>query len=599
MKMNIWSLLKNILPFVLPYRWLICITLVLTLIGSLMAQVNAVVLDRAVDAINALIGQEGGFQWGEAVRILTLITIILLGKEVIGAVVTFFQRYYGERMRILVSRDMSLRVVERILSFRMAFFTSEGNETGKLQSRIDRGIMSLSNTVNNFFIEILPLFTSAVLALALMFIANVYVGLVALCIVPLYFWVTYIQASKMKGGRRGIFGGFQAVSQGILNILESITVIKSFNREQIEADRQAGIQRSMTDLQLATRKKAYLFNGLKSFLEQIGTVLIIILTAYLVLIDYPGMTIGKIMYHVMLFANVSAPIRQLHRIYDDMNDALIYAEGFFGILHADGEVEATGQHHPQTVKGDFELRNVDFTYSNGTQALFDVSMRIPSGKITALVGLSGAGKSTIVNLLDKFYEPQQGSITLDGVSLGEWDTEWLRENVGLVLQKNHIFDGSIEENIRYGCPSATHEDVIKAAKQAYLYDQVAALPQGFETSALQLSGGQQQRVAIARMFIKNPPIIFLDEPTASLDAIATEQIKASIDAIKQGRTVIIISHNIGQIIDADQIYVLQQGRVVQQGSPQEVYAQGGVYKDIFDASARSMNVDKIASTINQ
>ena len=130
MKMNIWSLLKNILPFVLPYRWLICITLVLTLIGSLMAQVNAVVLDRAVDAINALIGQEGGFQWGEAVRILTLITIILLGKEVVGAVVTFFQHYYGERMRILVSRDMSLRVVERILSFRMAFFTSEGNETG-------------------------------------------------------------------------------------------------------------------------------------------------------------------------------------------------------------------------------------------------------------------------------------------------------------------------------------------------------------------------------------------------------------------------------------------------------------------------------------
>ena len=583
----------------LPYKWLIAITLVLTLVGSLMAQVNAVVLDRAVDAINALINQEGGFQWGQAVRILTLITIILLGKEVVGAVVTFFQRYYGERMRILVSRDLSLRVVERILSFRMAFFTSEGNETGKLQSRIDRGIMSLSNTVNNFFIEILPLFTSAVLALALMFLANVYVGLVALCIVPLYFWVTYIQASKMKGGRRGIFGGFQAVSQGILNILESITVIKSFNREQIEADRQAAIQRSMTDLQLSTRKKAYLFNGLKSFLEQIGTVLIIILTAYLVLIDYPGMTIGKIMYHVMLFANVSAPIRQLHRIYDDMNDALIYAEGFFGILHADGEVEATGQHHPAEVKGDFELSHVDFTYANGTQALFDVSMRIPHGKITALVGLSGAGKSTIVNLLDKFYKPQQGSITLDGVSLNEWDTEWLRENVGLVLQKNHIFDGTIEENIRYGCPQATHDDVVRAARQAYIYDQIMALPHGFETTALQLSGGQQQRIAIARMFIKNPPIIFLDEPTASLDAIATEQIKASIDAIKQGRTVIIISHNIGQIIDADQIYVLQQGRVVQQGTPQEVYAQGGVYKDIFDASARSMNVDKIASTINQ
>ena len=596
-KMTLWQLLTNMMPFVMPYRWLIVVTLVLTLIGSLMAQVNAVVLDRAVDAINALIQQPDGFSWGSAVKILTVITIILLGKEVVGAIVTFFQRYYGERMRILVSRDLSLRVVERMLSFRMAFFSSEGNETGKLQSRIDRGIMSLSNTVNNFFIEILPLFTSAVLALILMFAANVFVGLVALFIVPLYFWVTYIQASKMKGGRRGIFGSHQAVSQGILNIIESITVIKSFNREKIEADRQADIQRTMTDLQLNTRKKAYLFNGLKSFLEQIGTVLIIILTAYLVLIDYPGMSIGKIMYHVMLFANVSAPIRQLHRIYDDMNDALIYAEGFFGILHADHEVEETGTHQSKEVKGDFELQNVDFTYSNGTQALFDVSMRIPSGKITALVGLSGAGKSTIVNLLDKFYTPQKGSIRLDGVELGEWDTECLRENIGLVLQKNHIFDGSIEENIRYGNPQATHDDVVKAAQQAYIYDQIMQLPHGFETDALQLSGGQQQRIAIARMFIKNPPIIFLDEPTASLDAIATEQIKASIDAIKQGRTVIIISHNIGQIIDADQIYVLQQGRVVQQGSPDEVYRQGGVYKDIFDASARSMNVDKIAKTI--
>ena len=597
-RMTIWGLLKNMIPFVLPYRWLIVITLVLTLVGSLMAQVNAVVLDWTVDSINALIQQADGFKWSSAVRILTIITIILLGKEVVGAVVTFFQRYYGERMRILVSRDLSLKVVERMLSFRMAFFSSEGNETGKLQSRIDRGIMSLSNTVNNFFIEILPLFTSAVLALILMFAANVFVGLVALFIVPVYFWVTYIQASKMKGGRRGIFGSHQAVSQGILNIIESITVIKSFNREKIEADRQAAIQRTMTDLQLSTRKKAYFFGGLKSFLEQIGTVLIIILTAYLVLTDYPGMSIGKIMYHVMLFANVSAPIRQLHRIYDDMNDALIYAEGFFGILDADEEVEESGSHHPRRVSGEFELQGVDFTYSNGTQALFDVSMHIPAGKITALVGLSGAGKSTIVNLLDKFYTPQKGSIKLDGIELSDWDTEWLRENIGLVLQKNHIFSGTIEENIRYGCPTATHDDVVKAAKQAYLYDQVMALPHGFETDALQLSGGQQQRVAIARMFIKNPPIIFLDEPTASLDAIATEQIKASIDAIKQGRTVIIISHNIGQIIDADHIYVLQQGRVVQSGSPQEVYRQGGVYKDIFDASARSMNVDKIANTIN-
>ena len=596
-KMGVGGLLKKLLPFVLPYRWLLILTLILTFVGSLMAQVNAVVLDRAVDAINALLHVEGGFEWGEAARLLLIVSAVLLGKEVLAAVITFGQRIFGEKIRINVSRDLSLRVVDRILQFRMAFFSNEGNEPGKLQTRIDRGVMSLSNTVKNFFIDILPLFTSAVMALVLMFAANVYVGLVALAIIPIYFFITARQGVRMKGWRRRVFGTHQALNHGIMNIIESMGVIKSFNRERLEADRQAKLQNDSTDQQMATRRISFLFEGLKTFVEQIGTVLIIILTAYLVLIDYPGMTIGKIMYHVLLFSNVSAPIRQLHRIYDDLNDALIYAEGFFGILEAEGEVEPTGSHRPAVVKGAFELQHVEFTYSNGTHAIRDLSMTIEPGKTTALVGLSGAGKTTIVNLLDKFYAPDSGSITLDGVPLKEWDTQVLRDNIGLVLQKNHIFSGTIEENIRYGNPSATREEVEQAARQAYIYDQIVALPGGFEANALQLSGGQQQRIAIARMFLKNPPIIFLDEPTASLDAIATEQIKASIDAIKQGRTVIVISHNIGQIIDSDALYVLDTGHAVQHGTPTEVYRQGGLYKEIFDASARSMNVDKIADTL--
>ena len=599
-KMGIGGLLRRLLPFVLPYRWLLVVTLVLTFAGSLMAQVNAVVLDRAVDAINALLHIDGGFQWSAAARILVTISIILLGKEVLAALITFGQRIFGEKIRINVSRDLSLRVVDRILQFRMAFFSQDGNEPGKLQTRIDRGIMSLSNTVKNFFIDILPLFTSAILALVLMYAANVYVGLVATAIIPVYFWITTVQGRRMKGWRHRVFGTHQQLSHGILNIIESMGVIKSFNREQVEAAKQATLQEQSTDQQMQTRRISFLYEGLKTFVEQIGTVLIIILTAYLVLIDYPGMSIGKIMYHVMLFSNVSAPIRQLHRIYDDLNDALVYAEGFFGLLDADDEVEKSGEWKVESgkrVQGRFELKNVEFTYPNGTHAIRDLTMTIEPGKTTALVGLSGAGKSTIVNLLDKFYAPDSGSITLDGVPLGEWDTQALREQIGLVLQKNHIFSGTIEENIRYGRPDATHEEILEAARKAYIYDQVMALPDGFQSNALQLSGGQQQRIAIARMFLKNPPIIFLDEPTASLDAIATEQIKNSIDAIKKDRTVVVISHNIGQIIDSDALYVLDTGHVVQSGLPTEVYRQGGLYKEILDASARSMNVDKIAEAI--
>ena len=562
-----------------------------------MAQVNAIVLDWTVDEVNGLV--TAGEKWGQrAAHIVILISSVLLGKEILSALITFAQNYYGERMRIYVSRDLAQSVIEKVLTFKMAFFNTSDNATGKLQARIDQGVSSLSRTVQNFFIDLLPLFTSALLALILMFAANVYVGLVALAIVPIYFWITYRQAKRLKGWRREMRNHLETKSQGIKNIIDSINVIKSFNREQIEGQKQLDIQNQVTENQMKTRKVAFYYNGVKSFVKQVGTVLVIILTAYLVLIDYPGMTIGKIMYHVMLFSNVIAPITQLQRIFDDVNDALIYAEGFFGILDAEEEVEPSGSYKPEKIHGLFELKHVDFTYPNGNQALFDVNMTIEPNKITALVGLSGAGKSTIVNLLDKFYEPQVGTITLDGVDLRDYDTKFLRENIGLVLQKNHIFDGTIEENILYGKPNATHEEVVEAAKKSYIYDQIMELPKQFENKASDLSGGQQQRIAIARMFLKNPPIIFLDEPTASLDAIATEQIKNSLDAIKKDRTVIIISHSISQIIDSEMVYALKTGHVEESGDPDEIYKKGGIYKEIIDASARSLNIEKIARTID-
>ncbi len=374
--MNLFQLFRHLRPFVKPYKWLVAITLILTLVGSLMAQVNAIVLDRTVDAINALIGTD--FQWARAARIMTIITIVLLSKEILSALITFAQNYFGERMRIFVSRDLAQSVIEKVMTFRMAFFNAGENATGKLQARIDQGVSSLSRTVQNFFIDLLPLFTSALLALVLMFAANVWVGLVALSIVPVYFWITIRQARRLKGWRRE-----------------------------------------------------------------------------------------------------------------------------------------------------------------------------------------------------------------------------MRGHIGLVLQKNQICDGTIEENIRYGKPDATHEEVVEAARKSYLLDQVMALPKQFENKASDLSGGQQQRIAIARMFLKNPPIIFLDEPTASLDAVATEQIKNSLDAIKQGRTVIIISHSISQIIDSDMVYALQKGRVEESGDPEGIYRKGGIYKEIIDASARSLNIGKIARTIEE
>lgn len=593
--MNIWQIIRRLVPFVRPYKWLVLLSLVLTLIGAVAAQVNPIVLRYTVDSIQALV-EQGRTAEGSG-PLLLFITAVLFGKEIVNIIVKYGQSMLGERIRINLSSRLSQYAVERVLTYKYAFFTDDENATGKLQTRMDRGAESLTRFVQRIFIDLLPLFANAGLALVVMFNANVYVGLVAAAILPLYFLLSWRQASLLKGVRRGLRNLREQRTNGLFNIIESIIVIKSFVREEYEREKQAGLQQNLIDAQLKQRRTNYLFDALKTFSEQVGVTLIMILTAYLVLDQQ--MSIGAIMFHILLFNNVSAPIRQLHRIYDEINEALTYAEGFFEILDADDAIEESGDLEAGELKGEFVLKELDFVYPNGTQALFDVNMTIPAGKTVAFVGLSGAGKSTLLNLLCKFYEPTRGEIALDGRNILDYDTRLLRRRIGLVLQKNHIFRGTIDENIRYGDMRATKEAVIAAAKQAYLHDQIVKLPNGYDSEAQLLSGGQQQRIAIARLFLKNPPVIFLDEPTASLDAIATEQIKNSLDAIKENRTVVVISHSISQIIDSDLIYVLKEGRVVEIGTHDELYDKEGTYFEIFNASARSLNLGKIADTMEQ
>lgn len=567
-------------------------TLALTFIGALFAQVNPIVLKYTVDEVTKL--TQLPHPMSEGIHVLILISIILLGKELANIFIQFGQKFYGEKIRINVSSELAQAAIDKILTYRIAYYNDDRHESGKLQIRIDRGIESLTKLVQNFFIDILPLFSTAIIALIVMYMQNLYVGLVSTFVIPIYFYVTSRQAKKLGNVRRTLRNQREQKTSGLLNLINSIMVIKSFVREKFEGRKQYNLQMQLMESQLYTRRTSFIFDGLKTFIEQFGVVLIILLTVYLVLDQQ--MTIGAIMLHIMLFNNVSAPIRQLHRIYDDMNDAFIYAEGYFEILNDDDETEPNGTINNIPIQGSFEIKNVDFTYPNGMKALKKVSLKIENGKTTALVGLSGAGKSTVINLLCKFYEPDSGEILLDGNNLNDFDNDYLRDDLGLVLQKNHIFKGSIEDNIRYGNLEASLDQIKEAATKAYLHEQILDLPDGYNHDATQLSGGQQQRIAIARLFLKNPPIIFLDEPTASLDAIATEQIKNSLDAIKKDRTVIIISHSLSQILDSDMIYVMKKGEVVENGTHEELYEKDGTYREIFDASARSLNLDRLVKT---
>lgn len=593
--MSTGTLIKKLWPFVQKYRQSLVGALVLTSIGALLAQVTPLVMEYTVNRVQLMLRDKT--QGLDAWTVVGWLVLILLSKEILSLLIQLGQKFLSDRLRFRLAADLHNYTIRRMVSYHLSFFALPQNAIGKLEKRIDKGIESLTKTVKNIFVDIVPMFANAALALALMYKKNIWVGVCATVVMPLYALISREQSRRQKSIRHSIQHFREEKANTLFSLIESIFVVKSFVRESYEASRQQTLTQFLSDSEVKHHRTNYLFDGLKSIAEQLGIIMVFVVTIYFVLNQQ--MTVGAILLHIMLFNNVSAPVRHLHRIYDEYSEALTYAEGFFDMIENNTYLVAEGGVKEQKMQGTFEMKAVDFVYPNGKQALKNVQLTIEAGKTTALVGLSGAGKSSAMNVLTGFYSASRGQVLLDGRLLVDYDQHWIRENVGLVMQKNHIFSGTVEENIRYGKLEATGEEIIEAAKKASLHDQILQLPKGYQSEAKALSGGQQQRIAIARLFLKNPPVIFLDEPTASLDAITAEQIKDSIDAIKKDRTVLIISHNISQIMDADQIYVMQEGEIIGRGNHESLYAEGGLYRDIIDSNARTLNIGRLAATVLQ
>lgn len=592
--MSTIQLIKKLWPFVRKYRQSLIWALLLTLFGALLAQVTPLVMEYTVNTVQQMLKEyktQGSTVW----RVVGWLVLILFSKEILSLLIQLGQKFLSDRLRFRLAADLNNYTIQRMVSYHLTFFALPQNAIGKLEKRIDKGIESLTKTVKNLFVDIVPMFANAALALALMYKKNIWVGVCATIVLPLYALISREQSKRQKQIRRNIQNFREEKANTLFSLIESIFVVKSFVRESYESNRQQALTQNLSDSEVRHHRTNYLFDGLKSVAEQLGIIMVFVVTIYFVLNQQ--MTVGAILLHIMLFNNVSAPVRHLHRIYDEYSEALTYAEGFFEMIESDSYLAQQGGISNFPFVGNFEMKGVDFVYPNGKKALKNVNLQLEAGKTTALVGLSGAGKSSAMNLLAGFYSPTRGEIKLDGRFLSDYDPHWLRENVGLVMQKNHIFSGTVEENIRYGKLNATQDEIIAAAKQASLHEQILQMPHGYQSEAKALSGGQQQRIAIARLFLKNPPIIFLDEPTASLDAITAEQIKDSIDAIKKNRTVLIISHNISQIMDADQIYVMQEGEIIGNGTHESLYAEGGLYSEIIDSNARTLNIGRLAATV--
>lgn len=591
--MSYLKILRQLIPYAKPYRRLVTTSVILTILTAGLAQVTPLAARFLVDKVSILVERHAGFE--ESLQVVLFAILLLFLKELLSLLTNFGVLFLGERLKVLIRADLSNQIFDHLLTLDMLFFDKESNEPGRLSKRIDRGIEGLSKTIKNLFVDILPLFFTAGLALVVMYSFSFIIGLISTLIVPIYFLLSFRQAQKQKGVRHIIQDIHEDRTSLMFSVLSSIKLVKSFNRESFEIDRHKAITDDLAEKEIRHHLINHSFDSLKLFFDQIGALLVIVVTSILVLRG--EMSIGAIMLHLLLYNNITLPIRHLHRIYDETNEAIAYAAGFFDVLYTKSHLNYghVSSDNKSTMEGALKIENVSFSYVDDQEVIHDVSLTVPPKKVVALVGLSGAGKTTLANLIGRFYDPQSGYITLDGVNLQDYTLDSLRQHIGFVLQQSYIFPGSIEDNIRYGRLNASHVEVIEAAKMAGLHEDILKLARGYKSVANRLSGGQMQRIAIARLFLKNPSVLILDEPTASLDAISAEHIQSALKSIQKQRSVLIISHNLASIIDADKIYVVKEGCIIGAGDHNSLYETNSHYREIIDTNIRIMNLEKLLS----
>ena len=592
--MKLWDIIKRLHPLLRNQYRLVALSILLTIAGAFLAQVNPLIVQYAVNQIQNLLYLENPLASGYT--ILVFISTVLLSKELANIVVQFGLRFIGEYLKVDTAKKLSNYSVEHLLTLSPSFFAKKENQSGLLAKRIERSTEGLSKTVKNLFIDILPLFANSIVALIIMYRASIWVGIASSVILPIFFFLSIKQAQLQKGVRIGIQDDREKITNRLIGMINSIIIIKSFVRESFESTRFSDINNEWATKEVNHHRVNHIFDSLKIFSEQIGVVAIVIITSFLVLNGTMG--IGAIMLHLLLYNNITSPIRHLHRIYDEFNEVLAYAGSFFAFLDSEERLPSAGtQTSVPNMQWEIEFDQVDFSYIPGQEVIHEVSLKVPQGKKTALVGLSGAGKTTIATLMARFYDASEGIISIGQRPIKDYDLDFLRTKIGLVLQQSHVFSGTVAENIRYGKLDATEEQIAEAAKKAHLHQAIIKRQDGYATDVGELSGGERQRVALARVFLKDPAIVILDEPTASLDAHAKEQIKDALDILKANRTVLIISHDMSQIIDADIIYVIKDGRVDDHGTHQELYSRKGHYSDIIDSNVRSMKVSELAGSL--
>jgi subfamily B ATP-binding cassette protein MsbA len=508
-------------------------------------------------------------------EVAAVATVIIAG---LGALASYFDNYFTESVGQWVANDLRVRVFHHLEHLSLAYYDT--HPTGAMLSTISDDIDTIQGFASSSTLGIVIDMLAIAGMLAVMFWLDWDFALVAVAVAPfLLLFVTRFRKAVKKATRevrRRQSDLLEVVQQG----LESIRVVNAFGRQELEEQHLAEASLEAVEAALKARK-------VKSLLSPVVAVTVSLCTAFVLwrgasLVVSSAMTLGSLTVFLAYLGKFFKPVQDLAKMSGTIAQAAVGVERVRGILEIDMRIpERPDAREPRKLAGSVEFDRVSFAYDPAVPVLKDLTFSIPAGRFVGIVGATGTGKSTVVSLIPRFYDPAAGRVMVDGVDVRDYTLQGLRDQIGFVLQDTILFRGTVRDNIAYGKPGADEAEIVEAAKLANAHEFIARMPEGYDTpvgeKGYTLSGGERQRIGIARALIRDARIVILDEPTAALDSESERLVLEGLERLMKGRTVITIAHRLSTIRDADTILVIGGGRVVEQGSHDDLMALGGVY----------------------
>jgi len=550
-----------------------CITLV-ALLGLLPPVLTMNLIDKAIPS--------GNFQ--NVLIIVGAMALSAIASSLISAVQGYMNSLVGEG----IMRDLRLQLMAHMHKMPLDFFTS--NKTGEVINRVTNDVDSIDGLVSGTLVMILVNIAVIITTLVTIFFLDWRLSLVSLAVLPLMvapLWPVGRRMYEIRKATREKRDEMQAIGQETLSV-SGIVLLKSFNRETFEYDRYNRLGNELMKSEIKLAMVGRWFMALISAMVILGPAFIWLYGGWLCM--HSGITVGLVVTFVSLLGRLYTPVASLAGVQIQVMSALAVFERIFDYLDMDEEGDDSKLPVLKAESGEINFDHVSFAYPNGRQAISDISFRIKPGQMAALVGPSGAGKTTISMLLPRFYTQQQGVISIDGQDVREVSLSSLRENIGIVTQETYLFHDTIFNNLIYARPNASKEEVIAACKAANIHEFIDNLEDKYDTTVGErghkLSGGERQRLAIARVLLKNPQILILDEATSSLDSQNESLIQEALVPLVRGRTSLVIAHRLSTVVQADLILVVEDGHIVESGTHEELISKDGLYNRLYKTQFR-------------